>query len=81
MAVYHPDHGGDSAEAARLNETYARMIDWLERRHSRSAAAEKRSRDRTISPTMGLRARAAKIAGAAFVAMAALAAMRNSRRR
>jgi hypothetical protein len=58
------------------------MTRWLERRDACAAAAHKRL-DNAASrvPAMELRARAAKLAGTALVALAALAAIRNARRR
>lgn len=81
MAIHHPDRGGDPVAAARLNETYARMTYWLERRDARAAAAQKHADETPALQGIGFRARAAKLAGAALVALATLAAMRNARRR
>ena len=87
MATHHPDRGGEAADAARVNETYARMVEWLDERDAR-AAASPRALARKAKPEMapasslksGFRAGAAKIAGIAVVAMAALVALRGPRK-
>jgi hypothetical protein len=89
MAVHHPDHGGDAATAARVNETYRRMIEWLEQRDVRASAPTRPDGElapEVIGPpapslTTKIRANFTKVAGAAIVAVAAVVALRGARKR
>jgi hypothetical protein len=87
MAVHHPDHGGDASMAAEVNETYKRMIEWLDKRQARSggapsAAPVERMQDAAKRPRKKskLVAGAARIASAAIVVAGVIAAMRSRRR-
>jgi hypothetical protein len=83
MAVHHPDHGGDAASAARINETYSRMVAWLDRREARALAIKRPVPDvaAVSSATTHVKTRAAKIAGAAAFAFATFVALRSARKR
>lgn len=62
MREHHPDRGGSDDKAQQINDTYARMLRWLDERHARGRGAQidpdSNSRDegqratRTISPTL-----------------------------
>jgi hypothetical protein len=43
MAQHHPDRGGEADMAARVNETYARMVKYLGARKARRAPAPETS--------------------------------------
>jgi hypothetical protein len=87
MAVHHPDRGGEAASAARVNETYRRMVDWLDRREARHSkrpflGAEPRAGAGSLAPPFlksRLGAGVAKVAGTAVVALAAFVALRGGR--
>lgn len=92
MNVHHPDRGGDAANAARINATYARMIAWLDRRsaseakrkNARAAIAEAAPEEgaglyrQTLSAAF--QAGAAQICAVALVALATYAALRGERK-
>jgi hypothetical protein len=92
MIVHHPDRGGDVANAARINATYARMIVWLdsrsaseaERKNARAATAEAAPEEgaglyrQTLSAAF--QAGAAQICAVALVALATYAALRGERK-
>jgi hypothetical protein len=90
MAVHHPDRGGDAADAARVNETYRRMVEWLDRREARALASKRPvpeavAKSEAESPSASflkkaLRTGAAKVAGVAVVAVAAFVALRGGRK-
>jgi hypothetical protein len=86
MSVHHPDHGGDAASAVRVNETYRRMVEWLDRREARASRRpfhEDAPKSETLSAHFlkkTLRGGAAKVAGVAVVAFAAFAALRGGRK-
>jgi hypothetical protein len=85
MAVHHPDRGGDAASAARVNETYKRMVEWLDRREA--LASRRADLLATATPSSppslksALRTGAAKVAGAAVVAFSLFVALRGGRKR
>jgi hypothetical protein len=80
MAVHHPDHGGEAASAARVNETYKRMVEWLDRRDVRAARQAELASRSAPSLKSALRAGAAKVAGAAVVAFSVFVALRGGRK-
>lgn len=93
MIVHHPDRGGDERKAARINATYARMVDWLD---SRPAGEAERQGAEAASSAAGrpdaggvyrsslkaaLHAGAAQFCAVALVALATFAAFRGNRKR
>ncbi len=48
MHIHHPDRGGSEAMAARINVTYARMLDWLDRHLDHRSYLQMR-RDRVLA--------------------------------
>lgn len=86
MHRHHPDRGGSSEMASRINETYARMSAWLRRRKQRGDAS-RRDRDAAESGRTDAAARPAgrwMLAGSmmttALGAVAAWAIVRGKRR-
>jgi hypothetical protein len=91
MSVHHPDRGGDAKKAARINATYARMVEWLD---SRSASESQRKGSEASSATAeaepgsvyksslaaAFHAGAAYFGAAALVAFATYAAFRGNKK-
>jgi len=84
MNIYHPDHGGDTDHAARLNATYTRMTEWLDKRRFRTA--ERKIQENAATPD-GIEVPSIYKSGittafqaAALVALATLAAIRATRK-
>jgi hypothetical protein len=90
MIVHHPDRGGDAKKAARINATYARMVDWLD---SRPAGEAERNGPGASSATVqaadgvyksslkaALHAGAAQFCAVALVALATYAAFRGNKK-
>jgi hypothetical protein len=91
MIVHHPDRGGDERKAARINATYARMVDWLDSRPP--GEAERKVPDGSsgaVPADMGgvykstlkaaFHAGAAQFCAVALVALAAYAAFRGNKK-
>lgn len=45
MRAHHPDRGGPSDMATRINETYSRMVEWLDRRVERRERIQRRQKE------------------------------------
>jgi hypothetical protein len=90
MSVHHPDRGGDAEKAARINATYARMVDWLdsrsakevERKGSEASFATDRAETDVYKSSLAaaFHAGAAYFAAAALVAFATYAAFRGNKK-
>jgi hypothetical protein len=91
MSVHHPDRGGDAKKAARINATYARMVDWLDSRSApdveRKTAAAASATDQAENDSVyksslagAFHAGAAYFAAAALVALATYAAFRGNKK-
>jgi hypothetical protein len=87
MIQYHPDLGGDAKKAARINATYARMIDWLDKSSARDA--ERKAAQAAANEPGGLfrsslsaafHAGAAQVGALALVALATYAAFRGGKK-
>jgi hypothetical protein len=91
MIVHHPDRGGDAKKAARINATYARMVDWLDRRPAGEAEGKApEASAATVPADMGgvyksslkavFHAGAAQFCAVALVALATYAAFRGDKK-
>jgi hypothetical protein len=88
MIQYHPDLGGDAKKAARINATYARMMEWLdkssardaERKTSQAAAANEPGGLFRSSLSAAFHAGAAQVGALALVALATYAAFRGGKK-
>lgn len=91
MIVHHPDRGGDAKKAARINATYARMVDRLdsrpageaERRASEASAATVQTDAGGVyksSLKAAFHAGAAQFCAVALVALATFAAFRGNKK-
>jgi hypothetical protein len=91
MGVHHPDRGGDAKKAARINATYARMVDWLDSRSAseveRKGAGAPSATDQAESGSVyksglsaAFHAGATYFAAAALIALATYAAFRGNKK-
>jgi hypothetical protein len=87
MIHHHPDLGGDAKKAARINATYARMMEWLDKSSARDA--ERKAKDAAFAETnsafrsslsAAFHAGATQIAAFALVALATYAAFRGNKK-